>query len=101
MFLKMLRKHKNPLKFCYFVRNCRSYRRFQHVGDNVGLKQYVLCDTALNENCHVPGGEEGALECNLTERCPFFKNLPNPFRKKIEFRYPVSEFLDYKTIGKQ
>ena len=25
----------------------------------------------------------GALECNLTGRCPFFTNLHNPFRKKI------------------
>ena len=47
------------------------------------------------------GGGGGALECDLTGRCPFFKNLHNMFRKKIAFRYPVSEFLDYKTIGKQ
>ena len=30
-----------------------------------------------------PGG--GALECNLTGRCPFFKSLYNPFRKKLHF----------------
>ena len=28
----------------------------------------------------IPGG---APECNLTVRCPFLKNLHNPFRKKI------------------
>ena len=27
----------------------------------------------------------GALECNLTGRCPFFKSLHNPFRKKMHF----------------
>ena len=46
------------------------------------------------------GGGGGALECpleyKLTGRCPFFKNLHNPFKKKIAFRYPVSELLDYK-----
>ena len=30
-----------------------------------------------------PGG--GTLECNLTGRCPFFKDLHNPFRKKFAF----------------
>ena len=25
----------------------------------------------------------GALECNLTRRCPFFKSPHNPFRKRI------------------
>ena len=30
-----------------------------------------------------------------------FLSLHNPFRKKIAFWYPVSEFLYYKTIGKQ
>ena len=43
----------------------------------------------------------GTLERNLMGRCPFFKNLHNPFRKKIAFRYPVSELLDYKKIKKQ
>ena len=36
----------------------------------------------------VPRGVGGALECNLTGRCPFFKNLHNPFRKKIEISIP-------------
>ena len=55
------------------------------------LTVYVmLCETTLgilSELEHtvsmacLPGG--GALECNLTGRCPFFKSLPNPFRKKI------------------
>ena len=30
----------------------------------------------------------GALECNLTGRCPFFKNLHNRFRKKICISIP-------------
>ena len=46
-----------------------------------------------------------ALECNLTGRVSFFKNLYNSFRKKIACRYPVLELLDYKkfqkTIGEQ
>ena len=45
------------------------------------------------------GGGGGALECNMTGRCPFSKDLNNLFRKKIEFHYPVSESLDQKTIG--
>ena len=39
----------------------------------------------------------GALERNLTGRCPFFKNLHRPFRKKFAFWYPVSELLNYKN----
>ena len=34
---------------------------------------------------------EGALEYNLTGRCPFTG-------KRIAFRYPVSELLDYKNL---
>ena len=39
-------------------------------------------------NAHVfytpgPISPGGALECNQTGRCPFFKSLHNPFRKKI------------------
>ena len=44
---------------------------------------------------------EAAVKCNLTGRCPFFKNIHNPFRKKFAFRYPVSELLDYKKFQKQ
>ena len=47
----------------------------------------------------VPGGE-GARECNMTGRCPFFKNLDNLFLKKFAFQYTVSEIVDYKTIAK-
>ena len=36
--------------------------------------------------CEYPG--EGILECNLTARCPFFRNLHNPFRKKICISIP-------------
>ena len=43
----------------------------------------------------------GALECNLIGRCPFFKNLYNPFKKRFAFGYPVSELLDYKIFQKQ
>ena len=46
----------------------------------------------------------GALEYNLTGRCPFFKNSTSRSEKRIAFEYPVSELLDYKkipqTIGK-
>ena len=34
------------------------------------------------------GGGGGALECNLTGRCPFFKSLHNPFRKKFWILIP-------------
>ena len=47
------------------------------------------------------GGEERGLECNLTERCPFFKNLHNPFRKKLHFDNLVSELLSYMKFQKQ
>ena len=40
-------------------------------------QNYILCVT---KQPIPPGG--GALECNLTGRCPFFKNFHNPFRKK-------------------
>ena len=43
------------------------------------------------------GGGGGAPECNLMGRCPFFKNLHSPFRKKFAFRHPVSELLDYEN----
>ena len=43
----------------------------------------------------------GALEYNLTGRCPFFKNLSNLFKKKICVSIPVSELLDYKDFQKQ
>ena len=47
---------------------------------------------------------QGALECNLTGRCPFFKNLRNPFRKKICMSIPCFGIIRLqkipKTIGK-
>ena len=54
----------------------------------------------INEGLYLGGGGGGskALECNLTGRCPLFKNLHNPFRKKFAFQYPVSELLDYKNF---
>ena len=48
---------------------------------------------------YAPGG--GALDCNMMGRYPLFENLYILFRKKCAFQYPVSEFLDYKTIEKQ
>ena len=46
----------------------------------------------------------GALECNLTGRCPTFKNLHNPFRGKICISIPFSGIIRLqkipKTIGK-
>ena len=58
-----------------------------------------ICIIKAISNKQVTYGPGGALECNLTGRCPFFKNLHNPFGKKFAFRCSVSEFLDYKTIG--
>ena len=50
-------------------------------------------------------GPGGALECNLTGRCPFFKSLHNPFRKKICILIPCFGIFrlqnNRKTIGKQ
>ena len=43
----------------------------------------------------------GRGTCNMTERCPFFKNLHNLLGKKFAFQYPVSELNFQKTIGKQ
>ena len=47
---------------------------------------YSICKPA--KLMYLPGG--GALECNLTGRCPFCKNVHNPYGKKIAFQYPVS-----------
>ena len=51
---------------------------------------------SLCSACFQPGG---ALECSMTGRRPFCKNLDNLFGKKFAFQYPVSELLDYKTIN--
>ena len=49
-----------------------------------------------------PGGE--ALKCNLTGRCPFFKSLHKPFRKKICILIPCFGIFRLQnnrtTIGK-
>ena len=37
---------------------------------------------------------QGALEYNMTGKCPYFNNLHNLFGKKIAFQYPVLELLD-------
>ena len=53
--------------------------------DNLGLIYVVVfCGGILRIFLFLwhPEGE-GALGCNLTGRCPFFKNLHNPFGKKI------------------
>ena len=50
------------------------------------------------------GGGGEALECNLTGKCPFFKNLHNLFRKKICISIPCFGIIRLqkfpKTIGK-
>ena len=50
-------------------------------------------------------GGDGALERNLTGRCPFFKNLQNPFRKKnciLILCFGIFRLQNNrKTIGKQ
>ena len=40
-----------------------------------------------SNNRHM-GVPPGALECNMTGRCPFFKNLHNLFRKKLCISIP-------------
>ena len=37
----------------------------------------------MHSSYECPG--RGGLECNLTKRCPFFKNLHNQFRKNLQF----------------
>ena len=64
----------------------------KHLLDN--HLEYFHNTTLFTYLCNPGGG----LECNLTGRCPFFKNLHNPFRKKNAFRYSVSELLDYKKF---
>ena len=58
--------------FCYYVsferRNCRKYSL-------VSLFKLSFHKANFDRR----GG--GALECNLTGRCLFFKSLDNPFRK--------------------
>ena len=54
----------------------------------INADEYIDTDDSLFtfETCAGGGGGGGgALECNLTERCPFFKSLHNPCRKKIAF----------------
>ena len=46
----------------------------------------------------LPGG--GALECNLMRRCPFFKNLHNPFGKKICISIPCFGIIRLQKIAK-
>ena len=46
-----------------------------------------------------PGG--GALECNLTGRCPFFKSLHNPFGKKNCILIPFFGIFRLENNGKQ
>ena len=43
---------------------------------------------------------QGALEYNMTGRCPFFKNLLNLFRRNIFIAVPCFEILDYETMAK-
>ena len=50
------------------------------------------------------GGGGGALECYMTGRCPFLKNLDNLFREKVCILINCSGITDYhhfqKRIGK-
>ena len=41
-----------------------------------------ISSSRQNQTVGGNGGGGGALECNLTGKCPFFKNLHNLFRKK-------------------
>ena len=75
--------------------NCRnSSNCFKEIRGNLKSR----CSCAVS-----PGG--GALECNMTGRCPFFKNLHNPFRRKICISIPYFGIFklqnNRKTIGKQ
>ena len=38
-----------------------------------------------------PRGGGEALECNMTRRCPFFKNFHNLFGKKLSFEIKLPE----------
>ena len=47
-----------------------------------------------------PGGG-GDLNATCRGGAQFLRISTTRLGKKFAFRYPVSEFLDYKTIGKQ
>ena len=57
----------------------------------VGLRPLLseILPASKNLGQYSPSNPGGALECNLTGRCPFFKNLHNLFWEKIACRYPV------------
>ena len=42
----------------------------------------------------------GQRECNWTVGCPFLTETSKCSEEKIAFRYPVSEFLNYKKFQK-
>ena len=52
----------------------------------------------LKATISVFGLMEGALECNLTGGAHFLRISTTRLGKKIAFRYPVSELLDYNNI---
>ena len=75
-----------------------------HFQQQSGAEQYCSgAETASKAAILVPG-RGGALECNLTGRCPFSKNPHNPFRKKICISIPcfgIIRLQKPKTIGKE
>ena len=64
---------------------CLLRRHFDVLGDVFKFLKNYCQGSVLNIICKMLSLEfqVGALECNLTGRCPFFKDLHNPFRKKI------------------
>ena len=86
------------------TRNLRSYQQANKIYvENtvlIGLKRNAFCSQFFSHWISFNGHPERTFECNLTGRCPFFKNPTTRLGKKFAFRYPVSELLDYKIFRK-
>ena len=62
---------------------------------------HAHCENVKGTQCRLltPGG--GGIECNMTGRCPFFKESPQPVWEKKCISTPCFGILDHKTIEKQ
>ena len=86
------------------TRNLRSYQQANKIYvENtvlIGLKRNAFCSQFFSHWISFNGHPEGTFECNLTGRCPFFKNPHNPFRKKICISIPCFGIIRLQNIPK-
>ena len=79
------------------------YSNFESYVADPHEKLLIQEGTSLWRGVLLGGG--GALECNLTGRCPFFKSLHHPFRKNIFILIPCFGIFrlqnSRKAVGKQ